>query len=86
MTAEGQENEPKKQEVGKLWREERYTDNGFASIVAFIPVLDDGTVDSERENQYIGKVQVSLGLPRPSVVAFELKVNSLASAKEQFMS
>ncbi len=66
-----------------LYREETFTDRRVGTIQRLTPVTADGNRDNDRPVRYIGQTQVMSpagALP----IHFELEVDSLSEALEQF--
>lgn len=66
-----------------LYREENFSDRRVGSIQRLTPVTADGETDTSRKVRYVGQTQVMSpagALP----ITFELEVDSLSEAVEQF--
>lgn len=72
-----------KMDADNLYREESFSDLRVGSIRRLVPVTADGEDDSNRSVRYEG--QTSLMTPAGSLpLHFELEVDSLSAAIEQF--
>lgn len=69
----------------QLYQEEVFTDRRVGSILRLTPITPDGVRDTRRAVVFLGQTQV-LTQAGALPINFELKVDSLAQAVEQFES
>ena len=72
-----------KMDLGKLYRQETFTDLGLGSIQCLTPVTPDGAPDSERKAIFIGTAQI-MTAHGPIPVQSEIKAGSIRAACEAF--